>query len=85
MDGRWRFLSSWVLGVVLVGSLTIMACGPREERVYDIDHRDYHTWNREEAAHYNQWAAEKHRDPNRDFRRLPPDEQREYWTWRHTH
>jgi hypothetical protein len=85
MDGRWRFLSSWFLAAVLVGSLTITACGHRDERVYDPDHRDYHTWNRDEVAHYNQWAAENHREPNRDFRRLPPEEQREYWTWRHSH
>ena len=86
MEGRPRFLSSWFLaGVLACGCLGIgMGC-TREERVYDADHRDYHAWNRDEVDHYNRWANETHRDANRDFRKLPADEQREYWNWRHSH
>jgi len=52
-------------------------------RVYDPYYTDYHLWNDNEVVYYHQWATEKRRDPDRDFRKLPPEEQREYWTWRH--
>lgn len=29
--------------------------------------------------------GEDHRDEQRDFRKLRPEEQKEYWTWRHSH
>jgi hypothetical protein len=71
-------LSSFVLGVT--------ACGhPHYYRVYDPYYSDYHVWNDNEVVFYHQWANEYHRDPNRDFRHIPPAEQKEYWTWRHTH
>ncbi|MGA8540537.1 MAG: hypothetical protein WB566_13615 [Terriglobales bacterium] len=54
-------------------------------RVYDPYYSDYHVWNHDEVVYYNQWATEYHRDPHRDFRKLPPEEQKEYWTWRHSH
>jgi hypothetical protein len=54
-------------------------------RVYDPYYSDYHTWNDDELGYYHRWAGESHRDPDRDFRKLPPEEQKEYWTWRHSH
>jgi hypothetical protein len=42
-------------------------------------------WNGVEVDYYHQWAVQYHRDPKRDFRKLPPEEQKEYWTWRHSH
>ena len=85
MGGRSRFLSSWLLAGVLVCSVIGAACSRHDDRFYDSVHGDYHAWNRDEVTHYNQWAAENHRDPHRDFGKLPPDEQKEYWDWRHTH
>ncbi|MFZ3263805.1 MAG: hypothetical protein WA172_07385 [Terriglobales bacterium] len=52
-------------------------------RVYDAYYNDYHNWNDHEVDYYHRWAQETHRDPGRDFRKLPPDEQEEYWKWRH--
>jgi hypothetical protein len=52
-------------------------------RVYDSYHSDYHTWNSGEVVYYHRWAGETHRDPNRDFRKIPAGEQKEYWDWRH--
>jgi hypothetical protein len=52
-------------------------------RVYDSYHSDYHTWNSGEVVYYHRWAGENHRDPNRDFRKIPAGEQKEYWDWRH--
>jgi hypothetical protein len=73
-------------GVLGSGSLGIATgCTRQDDRVYDADHNDYHSWNRDEADHYNRWANENHRDPNRDIRKLPPQEQKEYWNWRHSH
>jgi hypothetical protein len=51
-------------------------------RVYDPYYSDYHVWNSYEVGYYHQWTVETHR-PYREFRQLPPPEQREYWAWRH--
>lgn len=53
-------------------------------RVYDPYYNDYHVWEGPEPGYYNQWIIETHR-PHREFRRLRPEEQHEYWTWRHSH
>jgi hypothetical protein len=62
-----------------------LACVSRHHyyRVYDPYYTDYHVWNDEEVVYYRQWANESHRDASRDFRKIPPEEQKEYWTWRH--
>jgi hypothetical protein len=73
----------------LAGMLTLAGFGCAAHhhyyRVYDPYYTDYHVWNDDEAVVYRQWAGETHRDPDRDFRKLPPEEQKEYWTWRHNH
>lgn len=61
------------------------ACIHRAPHYYDAYYNDYHKWNDNEVDHYHAWANETHRDPNREFRSLPSDEQEEYWKWRHTH
>lgn len=76
-------MSSLVLAAALLSSVVGTACGPR--RVYDPYYTDYHPWNHGEVVYYQQWATETHRDSHRDFRRMPPEEQKEYWTWRHNH
>src|SRR5207245_11483320 len=45
----------------------------------------YHAWNDDEIVYYRHWSNQAHSDANRDFRKLPPNEQKEYWTWRHNH
>jgi hypothetical protein len=54
-------------------------------RAYDPYYTDYHQWNGDEQYYYRRWADETHHNPHRDFRKLPPAEQKEYWTWRHNH
>jgi len=54
-------------------------------RVHDPYYSDYHVWNDEEIGYYNRWAAETHRDPNRDFRKLNHNDQQAYFKWRHDH
>jgi hypothetical protein len=56
----------------------------RSKEKHNPYYSDYHVWNDSEVGHYQQWSRENHRDSGRDFRKLPPEEQKEYWTWRHS-
>jgi hypothetical protein len=87
MKSKSRFLSSCILTAALASSMMLgMAChGHRSYRVYDPYYSDYHVWNSNEVNYYHRWAGENHRDADRDFRSLRPEEQKEYWTWRHSH
>jgi hypothetical protein len=79
-------LSALLLGAVLSSSLAGIACGDHHAyRVYDPYYTDYHSWDNNEVVYYNQWTAETHRDAHRSFKKLPPGDQKEYWTWRHNH
>ncbi len=76
------------LCLAAVIALSVLGLGCAEHhayRVYDPYYTDYHVWNHDEVVYYNQWSTETHRDPHRDFRKIPPGEQKEYWTWRHNH
>jgi hypothetical protein len=84
MNGKSGF-GALLLAAALASSLASVGCAEHHYRVYDPYYTDYHVWNHDEVVYYNRWAAENHRDPNRDFRRLRPEEQKEYWTWRHNH
>ena len=53
-------------------------------RVYDPYRSDYHVWNHDEGAYYDRWVAETHR-PHTDFRKLKPEDQHAYFSWRHDH
>ena len=81
---RGKIRALCVAGALALSMLTA-ACGHRHYKVYDAYYNNYHPWNDHEAVFYEQWARETHRDPSRDFRRLPSDEQEEYWKWRHQH
>jgi len=84
MDGKSRFLSSCFLAAALASSVPGVGCA-HHYRVYDPYYSDYHVWNDQEVVYYHQWAHENRRDEHRDFRKLPPEEQKEYWNWRHSH
>ena len=85
MDRRSSFLSSCLLAAALATSVLGAGCGHHYYRVYDPYYSDYHVWNDDEVVYYHQWSRERHYDEHRDFRRLPPEQQKEYWTWRHSH
>jgi hypothetical protein len=81
-----RSIGRFLLGGALVSAMLGIGCSHHHYyRVYDPYYTDYHTWDDNETVYYRQWARENHRDPDRDFRRIPADEQKEYWTWRHNH
>lgn len=85
MDFKSRLLSSGLLSMALASSVLGTACAHHYYRVYDPYYSDYHVWNDTEITYYHQWARENHYDENRDFRHLPPEQQKQYWTWRHSH
>jgi hypothetical protein len=80
-------LSSLLLAATLASSFAGLACGDHHHyyRAYDPYYTDYHVWNSNEVVYYNQWTTETHRDSHRQFKKLPPNEQKDYWTWRHNH
>jgi len=86
MNRKSRFFSSLFLAGAMAFSILGTACAEHHPyRVYDPYYSDYHVWNDEEVVYYHQWARENHRYETRDFRKLRPEEQKEYWNWRHAH
>ena len=86
MDRGSNSFSLLILAAGLTAAALGNACAEHHYyRVYDPYYTDYHVWNPDEARYYHQWADETHHDRDRDFRKLPPNEQKEYWTWRHNH
>ena len=81
MKGKSGF-GALLLAAALASSLASVGCAEHHYRVYDPYYSDYHVWNSYEVGYYHQWTVETHR-PYREFRQLPPPEQREYWAWRH--
>ncbi len=85
MKSKSHFFSSLFLSVAMATAILGTGCAHHYYRVYDPYYSDYHEWNSGEVVYYEQWSRETHRDYHRDFRKLPPDEQKEYWNWRHSH
>jgi len=85
MQSRSGVLRLLLLSAALTLGVFSTACAHHYYRVYDPYYSDYHEWNDAEIVYYHQWAREYHRDPDRDFRKLPRGEQEEYWKWRHSH
>ena len=79
-------LSSLLLAAVLASSLVGIGCAEHHAyRVYDPYYTDYHRWDNDEVVYYDRWVNETHHDHHRDFKKLSPEEQKDYWTWRHNH
>jgi len=62
--------------------LPVIFTGCVHARYYDAEHHDYHRWNSNERGYYNRWESENHRQ-HTDYNKLPPDQQQQYWNWRH--
>ena len=80
---RQKF-GSLLLLCALAVPITTVSCAEHRVRVYDPYYSDYHNWDPDENAAYRQWLVERHWE-YREYSRLDPDRQREYWTWRHAH
>jgi len=73
--------ATFLLTVVFAAPLFMSGCAVHA-RVYDPYYGDYHVWAGE-TVYYNQWEHDTHRD-HVDFNRRNSDEQKEYFTWRHS-
>ncbi len=85
MSLKTRGIRSILVASLMLAPVMITGCASHVGvgyRVRDPYYRDYHAWNGPEVGYYNQWVIETRR-PNREFRRLRRDEQRQYWKWRH--
>jgi hypothetical protein len=83
MSVGMRRIRNGIISVVFFGAVWVGGCAEHATvRVYDPYYSDYHAWNSTEVGYYRQWTVETHR-PYRQFRELPPPQQREYWAWRH--
>ncbi len=82
MNRICRVLGSSLTVAILAASLVSAGCATH--RVYDPYYADYHTWDSHETVYYTQWETENHKD-HVDFNKRSGDEQKEYWTWRHSH
>jgi len=85
MNPSRNLMRTLLLTGALAASVAGAACERHAYRVYDPYYTDYHSWNHDEDVYYRRWANETDRDANRDFRKLRPEEQKQYWTWRHNH
>ena len=80
-----RYLGAALLSLAMVAPLASTGCaGHGYYRAYDPYDHDYHRWDANENAHYQQWERDNHRQ-DREFRKLNQDEQKQYWEWRHNH
>jgi len=80
-----RLISSLLLSAVFLLPLIGAGCSGRVTyRAYDPYYHDYHRWDDHEQVYYRQWVVENHK-PDRDFRKLDRDDQKQYWDWRHSH
>jgi hypothetical protein len=85
MSRAVRYVSSILLAAALFSPVIFGGCAARASyRVYDPAYGDYHVWDRNEVAYYQRWEGETHRD-HREFAKRGADEQKEYFSWRHSH
>ncbi|HXA77033.1 MAG TPA: hypothetical protein VNV41_07850 [Candidatus Acidoferrales bacterium] len=79
-----RALTTFALTTALAAPLLMGGCAARVGyRTYDPYYNDYHTWDSNEVGFYTQWETNTHRE-HKDFRKRSADEQKEYWTYRHS-
>jgi hypothetical protein len=67
----------------IVASTSVTSCAHPYEYA-DTAHNDRHRWDSREDAAYRRWEAERRVD-HLEFARRNEEEQRTYWTWRHSH
>ena len=83
-----RYISSLFLAAALATPVAIMAAEPQDGRdqvrVYDRDHKDYHTWDDKENRAYGQFRSENHKS-SPEFSKASRKQQSQYWNWRHSH
>jgi hypothetical protein len=67
----------------MLATATVGACAhPRD--FFDAGANDHHRWNSNEDIAYRRWEAER-QVQHVEFERRSADDQRAYWSWRHSH
>ena len=85
MRFKSQCLSLILAGSAVVAPLAFTGCAEHASvRVYDPYYSDYHVWDNGEVVYYSHWINETHH-PYVKYERLRPEEQHDYWTWRHEH
>jgi hypothetical protein len=87
MKRKGLFLSSLFLGAALIAPMAIVANAAPQAvsvRVYDSGHKDYHNWDDNENRSYLTYRT-AHPKYNVTFSKTSRSQQRNYWTWRHSH
>ena len=74
---------SLIVAATMAATVMGSGCAARV-RLYDADHRDYHQWDDHEDRAYHRYMTERHQD-YRPISQLNSNDQRDYWTWRHSH
>jgi hypothetical protein len=80
---RFRILSGLLLGAALFVPVAVSAAD-HDKRYYDRQGKDYHQWNAQEDRAYRAYVEGQHQQ-YREFRRVKPVRQQEYFKWRHEH
>jgi hypothetical protein len=87
MRSKKLFLSSLFLTAALAVPMAIRTNAAPQSvsvRVYDRDHKDYHNWDDHETRSYELFRND-HPKYNVKFTKTKRNQQKEYWTWRHSH
>ena len=81
-----RRITSTLLAATFGLALLISGCSSDRHyyRVQDPYYHDYHVFTPTENGYYVQWEGERHYD-HREFRDRRPEEQQDYFKWRHDH
>ena len=79
-----KSLLTSALAIAFLSPVILAGCSGRVEyRAYDPYYSDYHPWNHDEVVYYQNWETSTHRS-HVDFQKRTPDDQKEYFTWRHS-
>lgn len=86
-----RLINSLVLAAAIAAPIAMQAQdhdrdnrNNNNSRVYDRQHKDYHTWNNDENNSYRQWYGQTNNGKQyRDYNKLHKKDQQAYWNYRH--
>jgi hypothetical protein len=89
MHRAHRYLASLFLIAAIAAPLSLIAVPAPQEasvqvRVYDKEHKDYHTWDDNENRSWVQYQTDNHKT-QQDFSKANSKEQSQYWNFRHKH
>lgn len=86
MDRMRNFVGAFFLAAVMIVPVAITGCGSTTSTpvVYDTAHGDNHKWDDHEETVYKGYLSDNHKE-YRPIQQAPPEDQKSYWDWRHSH